>query len=281
MFPASTDSHPATPAKTPDSRPSFEEKQGGRTFAQFPHLPTELRLKIWEFSFVPRRVYMIRNTGHPDLDPRSGALLLVNRESHAVFLSKYTRCFADGGRDGLYFNFTLDTFVYSTKAESLRRLFERCPADTARIRWLELHPYIGIEGSHALDMTRLSSLRLIYFLSDPQRTWKGRSDELPTRHDRAILKLSRIIKLFAWRVRNLEFAPKPKFVAIFSPDDTNCEQFTAAVTKPAHMISPSNLKELSEEAMAKIESCMPDDWIAAWPGRTHAVEKGWFAHEIL
>src|SRR6187402_1931194 len=63
------------------------------SFTLFPQVPAELRIKIWQASFIPRRIILQRVASRPRLDIRSSAaLLLVNNEAHQVFIRNYPMC---------------------------------------------------------------------------------------------------------------------------------------------------------------------------------------------
>jgi hypothetical protein len=87
-----------------DSSPQYEY------FPLFQLLPTELRIKIWKFSFVPRRITFKDTSIRPTHDLRSSAaLLLTNKEANLLFRECYDLAFDTRHRRPIFINYSLDT----------------------------------------------------------------------------------------------------------------------------------------------------------------------------
>jgi hypothetical protein len=106
-------------------------------FLFFPQLPAELRIQIWEATFSPRRIILRRHSHRPVLDRAAGALLLVNNETHRVFVEHYTLSFHQYGLRGLYINHSLDTLSLNCNIKALRLLLKQYPSTMRRIQRLE------------------------------------------------------------------------------------------------------------------------------------------------
>jgi hypothetical protein len=66
-----------------------------RQFTLFPELPTELKLKIWEFALLAPRVIPVKDNGigQPHMlrtTGRQSSITHVNREARGVALKFYT-----------------------------------------------------------------------------------------------------------------------------------------------------------------------------------------------
>jgi hypothetical protein len=131
-----------------------------KDFPFFPQLPTELRIQIWETTFVPRRIMLRSHSDRPHLDPSIGALLLVNNEAHQVLVENYTLSFHEHGLTGIYINFSIDTLFLNSSNKALRLLLKQYPKTMARIQWLDLRPC-----AHQLRNTNLSSMTSLQLLT--------------------------------------------------------------------------------------------------------------------
>lgn len=129
-------------------------------FPFFPQLPAELRIKIWEATFVPRRIILKSHSARPRLDPSTGALLLVNNEAHRVFVENYTLSFHENGLRGIYINFSIDTLFLNSSMKALRRLLKQYPKTMGRIQWLDLRP-----SGHPFEDIKLSTMTSLQLLT--------------------------------------------------------------------------------------------------------------------
>jgi len=108
------------------------------TFTLFPKLPAELRVKVWEFSFVPHRVIMMGAGHRPQRSQITGAHLLVNFEARQVFLEHYARCFHNLGQKAVYFNFSIDTLCVQSALKGLQKLVKQYPEAMSQIQWIDV-----------------------------------------------------------------------------------------------------------------------------------------------
>jgi hypothetical protein len=143
-----------------------------KSFTLFPQLPAEIRIHVWESSFVPRRIILKRHSSRPPFGLRSScALLLVNNESHRVFVHHYALCFQFLGLKGIYINYSLDTLVFGGGVHSLKKMLLQYPRIMRLIQWLDISPN---RHSHSFtwgdkDPEPMSSLRLVTITLDPNR----------------------------------------------------------------------------------------------------------------
>ncbi|KAI3321008.1 hypothetical protein HD806DRAFT_546837 [Xylariaceae sp. AK1471] len=114
----------------PARRRRRRRQQQQREFHLFGKLPTELRLKIWVYTWKPRTVslypidddHFLRPGGKNPL-PASG---YVNFESRSETLRHYKRCFAHPDKtDFRWFNFRLDTLCLAASWWFLDKLDPR------------------------------------------------------------------------------------------------------------------------------------------------------------
>ncbi|KAN0102895.1 hypothetical protein V8E51_011208 [Hyaloscypha variabilis] len=105
--------------------------------AIFAGLPPELRVAIWRATFEPRKVVLKRHSHRPRLDIKTGALLLLNKETHQIFLDHYTLILNEYGLPGIYFNHSLDTLSLDGHIKILRLLIKQYPKTMQRIERLE------------------------------------------------------------------------------------------------------------------------------------------------
>ncbi len=112
----------------------------------FAGLPPELRVKIWRATFEPRKVVLKRHSHRPRLDIRTGALLLMKKETHQIFLDHYTVIFNEYGLPGIYFNHSLDTLSLDGHIKILRLLIKQYPKIMQRIERLETRNCLQLRG---------------------------------------------------------------------------------------------------------------------------------------
>jgi 2EXR family len=107
-------------------------------FIHFSQLPAELRIQIWESTFVSRRIMLKRHSHRPRLTNIEGTLLIVNRETRRIFLEHYTLAFDRPGQPGIYINHSLDKLFLNCNIKSLRLLLKQFPATMRQIQRLEI-----------------------------------------------------------------------------------------------------------------------------------------------
>jgi hypothetical protein len=92
-----------------------------RRFTFFPELPTELKLKIWEFALLVPRVIPVKDNciGQPHMlraMGRQSSITHVNREAREVALKFYT-VLTDRLLHPIYFNPDYDIFCFIAEDE--------------------------------------------------------------------------------------------------------------------------------------------------------------------
>lgn len=118
---------------TPPARPKTdffltqpEEPREERSFHLFPHLPAELRTKIWRDTFAPRNVLITYSpsTGKCSSSTPLPATLSVNQESRYETLRFYRQCFSTlldcstrGTPKYIIFNPAIDTLYFPRRGE--------------------------------------------------------------------------------------------------------------------------------------------------------------------
>jgi hypothetical protein len=115
-----------------------QEASQSASFTLFPKLPTDLQIKIWKLSFVPRRVILMGPGHRQQLELLAGALLLVNFEARQIFLENYTKCFHDLGQKAVYFNFSLDILYVKSALTELQKLARQYPRAMGQIQWIDV-----------------------------------------------------------------------------------------------------------------------------------------------
>lgn len=70
-------------------------------FLQFGELPAELRIKIWEYMFIPRVVGLDLHSSRPFNICSTEALLMDNHEAHQIFVGGYSRSFQNYGPNSI------------------------------------------------------------------------------------------------------------------------------------------------------------------------------------
>jgi hypothetical protein len=108
-------------------------------FELFQKTPSELKIKIWKMSFVPRRIILKTASDRPAMDPRSSAgLLLVNFEAREIFLENYTKYFDNRGQGGMFLNFELDTLCFDAGLLGLETMITLYPSAMNDVRWIDI-----------------------------------------------------------------------------------------------------------------------------------------------
>ncbi|KAL2064357.1 hypothetical protein VTL71DRAFT_4851 [Oculimacula yallundae] len=107
-------------------------------FQLFPLLPSELRIKIWKLSFIPRHVLMWSARDRLGLDTLMGKFLLVNFEARQVFLESYSRCFYQKGQKATYLNFDIDTLTFRAGINTLQKMIRHYPTDMAKVQRIDV-----------------------------------------------------------------------------------------------------------------------------------------------
>ena len=267
----------AAGVKTPALNPSEGQKES--RFTLFTFLPTEIRLKIWQHSFLPRRVDLARHSSQPALDKQSGALLLVNREANQVFLETYALCFLDGGLDGIYFNYALDTLCLTM--EFLRPLVDEYPGQMAKVQCLEILPQ-GLNSPEWIpdELKKMPSLRLITIRSSSGYEWEPWQGLERFEVQRRLYKIWDILDLLGNSLRQLPPNQRPTLSTIFSPLEVDLGQLLFVCETTADVEGLLSLKEPSNETEDSFETDIPKRWLSIWPGRNHLKENGWFAYEV-
>jgi hypothetical protein len=92
-----------------------------RRFSLFPELPTELKLKIWEFALLAPRVIPVKDNciGQPHMlraMGRQSGIAHANREAREVALKFYT-VLSDRFLHPIYFNSDYNIFCFITEDE--------------------------------------------------------------------------------------------------------------------------------------------------------------------
>ncbi|CZR60175.1 uncharacterized protein PAC_10071 [Phialocephala subalpina] len=262
-----------------DSGTADAAKRG--TFHLFSELPTEIRIQIWQSSFVPRRVKLRTHAYRPRLDPRSTCgLLLVNNEAHSIFVEHYTKCLNDHGIQGIYINFSLDTLCINSGEKGLRKLLEQYPKAMRQVQWLDMRP--NDQGRDVDWTTRglqdMTSLRLLTF------RW-SHPDERKNDDSCWIYNIFRTAssmrEVFKKRQEDTGEAP-PVLAAFLTPCKIvefwmKSHEFHAEHCKV-------NLKEPSRLTWDRFEIDMSKRWRESWPGREEGREgctrKFWLATEL-
>lgn len=260
-----------------------------QSFAMFPQLPAELRIKIWEYVFVPRTITLERHSSRPALNPRSvEGLLLVNHEARQLFQRSYTRCFHVYGLPAIYINFDLDTLCLSgdRAKHALKKLLKQYTLTMSRVKYLDVYSDSEVAqfdwGGCNIRST-MSSLQLLTVKlpsSDPTR-WKWTRSDM----DWIITQnMGLIAKAMGKYDRERESEPMgvsttPRLAAIFSPAQglalSNRLEAIFRSTGPCLV-----LVEPTESTWDRIEATMCDDLRKIWPGRESCRQYGWFIYEF-
>jgi len=252
------------------------EGQNQPQFTLFSFLPTEIRLKIWQHSFLPRRVGLMRHQNKPALDCRSGALLLVNREANQVFLENYALCFVEGG-SGVYFNYALD--ILRLNVELLEMLVDGYPGQMAKIQRLEISSYVHRQERIPYKLNKMSSLRLIIVRYDWWINWRLLEHFEVERRLETIWDTLEGVRC---SLRQMPPNKRPTLSAILSPMAIEPSQLSAicATTVRDDETGFLSFKEPSCKTQDSFEVHIPEEWLAIWPGRGQLNKNGWFAYEV-
>jgi hypothetical protein len=253
-----------------------------RIFTLFTSLPTELRLKIWNLCFVPRRVGLARHVNSPVIDIRScGALLLVNREANAVFHEAYSYCFDTGCSDGIYFNFALDTLCFGSALISMMRiLVEDYPEIVAKIQRIEVEPFDNSVEDLSNELKNMASLLFIIVRWQDATEWNYWEDNWWT-FDSLLTRVNNTVGLLKHSLRLLPRSQRPILAAFFSPNEVKA----AKLLPLCHPASPGslsllNLRAPSNATIDAVEFEMPQEWWDHWPKSNNFAEHGWIACEV-
>jgi hypothetical protein len=244
-------------------------------FALFPQLPAEIRIQVWESSFVPRRIILKRHSSRPPLGLRSScALLLVNNEAYRVFIQNYALCFRYLGLKGIYINYLLDALVFGQGLHGLKKMLQQYPRVMQRIQWLDIPPNghsrtfdWGGWGLEPMSSLKLVTVRLN---SDPRdydtwtRSHMANIDDIqPT-----IQHLSNAIQF----TRGLVL---PKIAVLFThhpprEDIRICNKLRRYF----------DLKDPSASTWDRFEVGLLELWEAGWSLRGYASNNSWIAYEV-
>jgi hypothetical protein len=258
-----------------------------QTFTPFTSLPTELRLKIWHLCFTPRRVSLGRSISDPVIDIRCGALLLVNRETNAVFHDSYSYCFDTGCSDGIYFHFALDTLCFGSALISMMRiLVEDYPNIMANIQRIEASPFDNSAEDLSRNLRSMSSLQLIIVRWSNATEWKHWEDNWWTR-DSLRMSVNNTVGSLKRSLLLLPHTRRPVLATFFSPNEVKAAQ----MLQLCHTSSPEshsllylrsllNLRAPSKKTINAAEVEMPQEWRDHWPDSCDFAEHGWIAREV-
>lgn len=263
-------------------------------FTLFPYLPCEIRLRIWELSFVPRRMIYRpwkRTWELPDLDS-SHPLLLVNFEAHQVSQRAYESTFLFEGTSSLT-NYSLDTLCLDCGLDDINRLLLQYPAEMSKVETIEIPPDALIRtgfGWESTHFTRMSNLKRIIV------RW-GSNTEYKESLERNRAWVSDFKKLLRCLWDDLDTTNEmwkgapPVLSAMFSPDEApnTWLRDIISIDNGIDTVPPFTLREPSEESWDTFEVGMCEERNGLWPGRrTFPTKKeilrpgpDWFAFEIV
>jgi hypothetical protein len=250
-----------------------------KSFIIFPQLPAEIRIQIWENSFVPRRIILKRPSSRPPFGLRSScALLLVNTEAHRVFVQHYALCFHSLELKGIYINYSLDTLVFAEGLHSLKKMLLQYPRIMRRIQWLDIAP-----NSHSwsfswgdMDPEPMSSLRLVTISLNPDRSdthfgsWPTIVHDTPP----TIQHLDHVIRVGGE-------PNSPKLGVLFARRSSR-HSTTRNVTLLCDKLERSfNLKDPSASTRERFEIGLPESWDYEKQSlRDNALDHDWIAYEV-
>ncbi|KAG9229817.1 hypothetical protein BJ875DRAFT_473934 [Amylocarpus encephaloides] len=280
-----------TPSSTPET-PTDELQQlaiNDRNTPDFPlftSLPAELRIKIWKYSFMPRRIMMKRHTSRPQLSICFvGNLLLVNSEAHGVVVENYARCLHDYGLPGVYINYSIDTICFSSGFKSLRILTALYPKFMAHLQSIEIPPtsHIPLHIDLSSQLARMSSLKVItvrYPHAPALKPWQSQEGWFWAHGD----DVYQTISCLRNSLMEIGVFQKAKLAAFFSPLELKlegmCSNFAEERSHHPNGLTGASLMPPSEELLDKLEIDMPENQAEIWPGRDHLSSNGWFVYEI-
>jgi 2EXR family len=249
-------------------------------FPFFPQLPAEIRIQIWEATFVPRRIMLRSHSDRPLLDPLIGALLLVNNEAHRVFVENYTLSFHEHGLRGIYINFSIDTLFLNSSTKALRLLLKQYPKTMTRIQWLDLRPC-----AHQLGNTKLSSMTSLQLLTVRWQFGTEFQYHMDM-HCAENLVRPTLTNLRSALGRSDQYTSRklPTLCAIFPPNQETSDEYTLRILLSTTLRSELGryfvLREPSPITWARFEMDMNPEWKSIYPGRQNALDIGWFAYEL-
>jgi hypothetical protein len=250
-----------------------------KSFTLFPQIPAEIRIQIWESSFVPLRIILMRHSTRPPLRLRSScALLLVNNESHRVFVQHYALCFHSLGLKGIYINYSLDTLVFAGGLHSLKKMLLQYPRIMRRIQWLDIAP-----NHHSwsfswgdMDPEPMSSLRLVTISLNPDRidAWSGSWPNIVRDIPPTIQHLDYVIRVGSE-------PNSPKLGVLFARRSSR-RSTTRNVTLLCDKLEPSfNLKDPSASTTERFEIGLLESWDYEKQSlRDNALDHDWTAYEV-
>jgi len=249
-------------------------------FKTFASLPPELRIKIYQQTFLPRRVPLVRHSSDPSLSEISGALQLVSREASQVFHEAYTLYFLDDSGEGIYFNRALDTLCLTIQC--LKPLVDHYPAQMAGIRWLEIFPQRVNNRCIADELQKMPALQIITVQCWSGLEWKPycfledweAQDRLQGIWDMLVC-LNTSLQQSAPRQR------KPLLAMNFPPFDVDRDQFFSAYVDAFAPDRTLDLKWAEEEVVKSFQYDVPEGWVKLWPGHRNLRAEEWVAMQVI
>lgn len=249
-------------------------------FTCFQELPVELRLTIWEMTFVAQIIDM---TMGPRIRARrpSALLNLVNKEAHGVFLSNYTRCFRGDDSEphclrrsrGVLINFKLDALaIYGTGR--LFQILNTHPEQMGWLQWLDIHLMapLPFKYSPKHDMSLLHSLRLVTLCKRPSKRPVGPLE---------MMFVSRILDIFDGprKPEGTKLPPNAKLALFLAPhhfEKDGMDDFKRTMSMAGRKFEQPSTMTYNRWSDTKLSSCGK-----TWPAAPDQFEaEGWFAYEV-
>jgi hypothetical protein len=255
------------------------------SFIHFPQLPAELRIKIWEYAFIPRTITLKRHSSRPALNLRSvEALMLVNHEAHLLFKRSYTRCFHNYGLKAIYINFDLDTLSLSgTNAKrDLKLLLKQYTHTMSKVKYIDLYPEIWRTEFH-WDRCKIdeimTSLQLLTVKLQPSIIATSDWNRLD-RYHAVIWNVDSIAKAmgkYEDQPQSIPISKAPRLAAAFIPSEVLSSKLESrfGFSRPGLC-----LVQPDESTWDRIEATMSKDWQRIWPGRQNCRANHWFVYEF-
>ncbi|KUJ11571.1 uncharacterized protein LY89DRAFT_227519 [Mollisia scopiformis] len=245
------------------------------TFHRFSELPAELRIEIFQLSYIPRRIKLRKHSSRPKLAPRSScALLLVSHEAHSIFIESYTRCLYEHGLPSQYINFAIDTLCINSGDKGLRNLIKQYPKTMEKVQWLDVRPSdrTGRVDWTACKVQDMTSLRLLTL------RWSDLEGELVSGYFFSEPLVETIFGLRrAFLARQSETGQAlPVIAALCGPG----EQTRGSVIRGAGDLGLA-LKAPSAVTWERFEVDMSPVWRKNWPGREKYTSRKWLAEEFV
>lgn len=267
------------------STTSCDATEPSRTFTCSPKLPSEIRVQIWESSFVPRRILLQYLTSRPAQSLRSSAtLLLVSREASHVYKQHYYTIMKSQKCKALQINYSIDTLFLFVGL--LKTMLLQHPQIMARIQYLDIAPSEPCEWQdwRRLDTESMPSIRLLTIRwgcgLEKSYAWGGSwpDDGVTTR---IIAKLTNV---FTHRKEDALQIRRPVVAMLLSPDEASKKSYgLLQFLKPEILkCSPGAaiLKRASPATWDRFEIDIPEAWRSIWVGRLAWHARGWFAYEV-